>query len=400
MCVGLAILLTTEGATPLSAPPHRGRALAMAACAIAIIAVLRLVSRFVASPLASVLSGVSAGLCHAMSAVFIKVIIEDLSAHGVAAVAVHWPVYALTASTVSGFVLGQLAVASGPLPAAVAAMSVTNPVASFLAGMLAFDAPMPRDRGVVTAIALSGVMIIAGIVGLANAAGTRDLYSGEAFGPRLSARTQSPLRMSGSVALVANPGGASQTAGTALSTCIPVAMLAAWACSAMLALPGEAGQGQEVDPHRRVALDGQCPAVLGGGPMLRVLPADRPQRLDLDAGLTLAPPDQVPALPRSGSCSEQSIEDLVVLLRGDGFDVDGDFVDVGVERVGEQPDLFDEHRFHVPEVLVDVGVDDLERLAELHVAEADVGAVVERHVGAFLQGDLVDRAAHPGERQR
>ena len=191
VCVGLAILLTTEGATPLSAPPHRGRALAMAACAIAIIAVLRLVSRFVASPLASVLSGVSAGLCHAMSAVFIKVIIEDLSAHGVAAVAVHWPVYALIASTVSGFVLGQLAVASGPLPAAVAAMSVTNPVASFLAGMLAFDAPMPRDRGVVTAIALSGVMIIAGIIGLANAAGTRDLYSGEAFGPRLSARTQS-----------------------------------------------------------------------------------------------------------------------------------------------------------------------------------------------------------------
>jgi hypothetical protein len=32
--------------------------------------------------------------------------------------------------------------------------------------------------------------------------------------------------------------------------------------------------------------------------------------------------------------------------------------------------------------------------------EADVGAVVERHVGAFLQGDLVDRAAHPRQRKR
>lgn len=31
----------------------------------------------------------------------------------------------------------------------------------------------------------------------------------------------------------------------------------------------------------------------------------------------------------------------MVLLRGDGFDVDGDFVEVRVERVAEQPDLFD-----------------------------------------------------------
>ena len=179
VCVGLTVLLTTEGAIPLSAPPHRGRALAMAAFAIAVIVALRFISRHVTARLASVLSGISAGLCHAMSAVLIKVILEDISAHGIVAAVVHWPVYALIASTVGGFVLGQLAVASGPLPAAVAAMSVTNPVASFLAGMLAFDAPMPRDPGVVTAIAVSGALIVAGIIGLANASGTQDLYRGE-----------------------------------------------------------------------------------------------------------------------------------------------------------------------------------------------------------------------------
>jgi drug/metabolite transporter (DMT)-like permease len=179
VCVGLTLLLTTEGATPLSAPPHRGRALAMAAIAIAVVVTLRFVSRHVTATMASVLSGISAGLCHAMSAVLIKVILEDASSHGLVAVARHWPVYALIGSTVAGFVLGQLAVASGPLPAAVAAMSVTNPVASFLAGMLAFDAPMPRDPGVVMAIAASGVLIVAGIIGLANASGTQDLYRGE-----------------------------------------------------------------------------------------------------------------------------------------------------------------------------------------------------------------------------
>jgi drug/metabolite transporter (DMT)-like permease len=182
VCAGLVMLLTTDGATPHSAPPHRGRALAMAACSIVVIAVLRFISRFVAATLASVLSGASAGLCHAMSAVLIKVIIEDVSAHGVARAVVHWPLYALIASTAGGFVLGQLAVASGPLPAAVAAMSATNPVASFLIGMLAFDAPMPRDPGVVAAIVSSGVLIVAGIIGLANAAGTRDVYRGEVTG--------------------------------------------------------------------------------------------------------------------------------------------------------------------------------------------------------------------------
>ena len=72
--------------------------------------------------------------------------------------------------------LVQIAFASGPLPPAVAAMSVTNPVASFVLGILAFDAPAPRDPGVLSAIAVSGVLIALGIVGVANASSTRRLY--------------------------------------------------------------------------------------------------------------------------------------------------------------------------------------------------------------------------------
>jgi hypothetical protein len=55
-------------------------------------------------------------------------------------------------------------------------MSVTNPIASFVLGILAFDAPAPRDPAVLSAIAISGVLIAVGIVGLANASGTRHLY--------------------------------------------------------------------------------------------------------------------------------------------------------------------------------------------------------------------------------
>jgi hypothetical protein len=70
----------------------------------------------------------------------------------------------------------QIAFGSGPLPPAVASMSVTNPVAGFALGILAFDAPAPRDPGVISAIGVSGVLIGVGVVGLANASSTRRLY--------------------------------------------------------------------------------------------------------------------------------------------------------------------------------------------------------------------------------
>ena len=96
------------------------------------------------------------GLCHALNAVYLKLTVEDLFHGGVLATLFDWPVYALAATALSGMLLVQIAFASGPLPPAVAAMSVTNPVASFVLGILAFDAPAPRDPGVLSAIAVSG----------------------------------------------------------------------------------------------------------------------------------------------------------------------------------------------------------------------------------------------------
>ena len=153
--------------------------------------------------------------------------------------------------------------------------------------------------------------------------------------PRGYRRKPVPLRISGSVALVAKPEGASHTAGTALSTCMPVAMLAAWRVLGDACVAAEAGQSQEVHAHGRVAFDGQCPAVLGCRPMLRILVTDRPQRLDFDARFAVTTPDQVPALACRGALLEQTIEHLVVSLRRDHLDVDGDLVEAGAECVAE-----------------------------------------------------------------
>jgi hypothetical protein len=175
VCAGL-VLLVTAGASPLSGAPHRHRVLIATVCMVGLIVILRQLSRHTFPWLAGPLVGVAAGLCHALNAVYLKLTVEDLYHGGAAAMLSDWPVYALTVTAVSGMLLVQIAFASGPLPPAVAAMSVTNPVASFVLGILAFDAPAPRGLGVLSAIAVSGVLITVGIVGLANASSTRRLY--------------------------------------------------------------------------------------------------------------------------------------------------------------------------------------------------------------------------------
>jgi hypothetical protein len=176
VCAGLVLLLTSYGAAPLTGAPHRHRVLLAMACAVTLIVVLRQMSRHSTPRLASLLIGVAAGLCHAQNAVYLKLTVEDLYHGGVAAALWDWPVYALAATALTGMLLGQIAFASGPLPPAIAAMSVTNPVASFVLGILAFDTPVPRDPGVLAAIAVAGGLIAVGVVGLANASSTRRLY--------------------------------------------------------------------------------------------------------------------------------------------------------------------------------------------------------------------------------
>ena len=75
-------------------------------------------------------------------------------------------------------------------------------------------------------------------------------------------------------------------------------------------------------------------------------------------------------------------------------------VDPGVQRVGEQPHLLGEDRAVEGEEFVCGDADLVDRCAEAHVVERDRGAVVDRPVGPLLQGQLVDGAAHPAQRQR
>jgi hypothetical protein len=119
------------------------------------------------------LVSVAAGLCFAMSAVLMKLTTDDLIHRGVAATAVDWPGYSLAISTLVGLLLEQSAFATGSLSAAVAAMTITNPLASYLLGVLAFRVMPPRSPGALAALAGSGALLIIGVSALSRSPSVR-----------------------------------------------------------------------------------------------------------------------------------------------------------------------------------------------------------------------------------
>lgn len=176
ICAGLAVLLSVRGAAPSAGDAHRPRILLATLCAIVLIVVLLALARGVHDrpQERAVLVGIGAGICFAMSAVFITLTTDSLVHRGVAHTATDWVGYALAASTLTGLLLGQDAFAAGSLPTAVAATTITNPIASYLAGVFAFDVHPPTSVSALLAVALTGALVAGGVVLLAHSPTVHD----------------------------------------------------------------------------------------------------------------------------------------------------------------------------------------------------------------------------------
>ena len=102
-----------------------------------------------------------------------KLTADSLVDEGVAATATDWPGYLLAVTTATGLVLGHQAYGSGSLSAAVAVMSTVNPCVSFTIGLLVFDAVPATDPALLAAVAVAGVLLVAGAFGLAHSPAVR-----------------------------------------------------------------------------------------------------------------------------------------------------------------------------------------------------------------------------------
>ena len=168
ICSGVGVFLISHGSSALRGEADRDRIVLAGLSAAAAVALLVGISAKQSPLVQAALLSVGAGLSFAYSAVLMKLTAEDLMERGVAATAVDWPGYTLALSALTGVVLGQWAFATGSLPIAVATMTITNPVASYVIGILGFrvatEASPPRVAATVAAAAL----IIAGVVALAR----------------------------------------------------------------------------------------------------------------------------------------------------------------------------------------------------------------------------------------
>jgi drug/metabolite transporter (DMT)-like permease len=174
ICAGLIVLLAVSGAAPLHGTPHRAHViwvlLAMAAFVVILVGSARSQTDARA---ASLLLAIAAGVCFAGNAVLTKLTTEDLFGPGVLHTALDWPGYSLALATASGLLIEQAAFAHGSLPWAVAAMSITNPVVSYLAGIFGFHVTVPHTAGSLAAVSVTAVLVGIGISGLAHSPLTR-----------------------------------------------------------------------------------------------------------------------------------------------------------------------------------------------------------------------------------
>lgn len=173
ICGGLALLLVSVGGGATAGEPDRSRILLAAVLVLLLILGVLSASRRLRPGLVNVYAAAAAGLCFAMSAVFMKLTGDDLLRHGVGHTATDWVGYALAASTLLGLVLEQGAFANGPLPWAIATTNSVNPVASFALGVLAFPFALSGDAGTLAALAGAAVLVVAGAIGLAHSPSAR-----------------------------------------------------------------------------------------------------------------------------------------------------------------------------------------------------------------------------------
>jgi drug/metabolite transporter (DMT)-like permease len=179
---GLVVFLAVRGVAPVEDRADRPKLALGCLAAAALVAVLLLACVGVSRLVRASMIAVGAGVCFAVSAAMIKLTSDDLLHAGVAATARDWPGYALAASALGGLLLEQGAFAAGSLPAAVAAMSITNPVVSYLLGVFAFGVMPPESAGALAGLAGAAVLICVGAVGLAHSPIVRSDASGSSDG--------------------------------------------------------------------------------------------------------------------------------------------------------------------------------------------------------------------------
>jgi hypothetical protein len=188
VCTGLVVLLIVRHGVPQTTA-RRGQTPYLVAVAALLVVLLVAAARFDRrhAQLRSALVAAGAGVCFSLTAVFVVLVTDDLSRSGPFGALTDWPLYCVAASTVCGGLLVQDAFASGSLPTALTTMTIADPLASFVAGVVLFDVARPSGPVAAVGLPAAGLLLATGVILLAF---SPTLYDERRYGRGTSARVR------------------------------------------------------------------------------------------------------------------------------------------------------------------------------------------------------------------
>jgi drug/metabolite transporter (DMT)-like permease len=166
VCLGIVTLVAARGPVPQTLERQGLVPLFTAVAALAMAALLA-AARLWHRTARTALVGVAAGVGFSVTATFIIIVADQIVHSGPLGALSHWHVYALAASGLVAAVIAQDAFASGSFPAALTAMTVADPIASWLWGALLFDRVPPHQPAALASLTAAAVLISAGVALLA-----------------------------------------------------------------------------------------------------------------------------------------------------------------------------------------------------------------------------------------
>jgi hypothetical protein len=168
VCSGVILLITVRGHVPQTLE-RREYAPVVASVAAGVVAVVVAVAwttrRY--PQIRTALVGTAAGVCFSVTAQFIVIATNDLAQGGVPGL-VDWPIVGMASSGLVAAVLVQDAFSTGAFPTALTAMTVADPLASWVCGAVLFDESPPTGVITLSGLMFSGALIVAGAALLAG----------------------------------------------------------------------------------------------------------------------------------------------------------------------------------------------------------------------------------------
>ncbi len=160
-----AVVLFLAASAPQNGPPRSRWLLALVTVVcFATVAGLYALGRGATPAWRGGLIGAAAALAMALTAALTKAATADLASGGIAGPLTHWPLYALVVAAALGVGLEQVAFAGAPLAAVMLPVTVLNPVAAAVIGMVGWHEQLATTGPVLAIVIL--IALVAASVGV------------------------------------------------------------------------------------------------------------------------------------------------------------------------------------------------------------------------------------------